>query len=122
MMEAYGFGMSGRGKGQLIYPVSIFGSCLLKEKCRVELKSMLILFPDMHEGAITSVQFHPTDSSKILTNGMDSCLKIVDIRTCTAACTFGHAEFQTSCSWSSSRFSPDGRHPQALLFPLCFRH
>jgi WD40 repeat protein len=67
------------------------------------------LHADLHEGAITSVQFHPTDSSKVLTNGMDSCLKIVDIRTCTAIQTLRNAEFQTSYGWSSSSFSPDGR-------------
>lgn len=64
---------------------------------------------DIHEGAITSVQFNPSDSSKALTNGMDSKISIVDLRTCKPLQKFGHAEFRTSYSWSSSSFSPDGR-------------
>jgi WD40 repeat protein len=64
----------------------------------------------IHEGAVTSVQFHPKDSSKILTNGMDSCIKIVDIRTCTAIHTFSDAQFQTSYGWASASFSPDGKY------------
>ena len=66
--------------------------------------------PRIHEGAVTSVQFHPTDSSKILTNGMDSCMKLVDIRTCTALRTFSDPQFQTSYGWSSASFSPDGKY------------
>jgi autophagy-related protein 16 len=44
---------------------------------------------------------------------MDSCLKIVDIRTCTAIHTLRHPEFQTSQTWSKSVFSPDGRYVAA---------
>lgn len=62
----------------------------------------------LHEGAVTSVQFHPVDSTKVLTNGMDSCIKIVDIRTSTPIQTFRDDQFQTSYAWSSAAFSPDG--------------
>lgn len=64
----------------------------------------------IHEGAVTSVQFHPKDSSKILTNGMDSCIKIVDIRTGTAIQTFSDPQFHTSYGWASASFSPDGMY------------
>ena len=71
---------------------------------------------DLHEGAVTSVQFHPTDNSKVLTNGMDSCLKIVDLRTGgTPLHTIRHADFQTSYHWSSSCFSPDGTFRSCLF-------
>ena len=43
-----------------------------------------------------------------MTNGMDSRIKIVDIRTCKAIHEFSHGDFQTSYNWSSSVFSPDG--------------
>jgi WD40 repeat protein len=66
------------------------------------------LYKDVHESAITSVQLNPLDSSKIMTNGMDSKIKIVDIRTCKAIHEFSHGDFQTSYNWSSSVFSPDG--------------
>ncbi len=62
----------------------------------------------MHKSAITSVQFHPLDDSKVLTNGMDSVVKIVDVRTAKAVHEFKHVDFQTSYSWSTSVFSPDG--------------
>jgi len=66
--------------------------------------------PQLHEGAVTSIQFHPTDSSKVLTNGMDSCLKLVDLRTGTPLHSLSHQDFRTSYSWSSSTFSPDGAY------------
>jgi len=69
-----------------------------------------------HRSAITSVQFHPVDGSKVLTNGMDSLIKIVDVRTCKAIHEFSHKDFQTSYSWSSSVFSPDGKE---LLLLSC---
>jgi len=68
---------------------------------------------NVHRSAITSVQFHPKDCSKVLTNSMDSLIKIVDIRTCKAIREFSHADFQTSYSWSSSVFSPDGAYVSA---------
>jgi WD40 repeat protein len=71
---------------------------------------------DVHKSAITSVQFHPTDASKVLTNGMDSLIKIVDVRTCKAIHEFSHKDFQTSYSWSSSVFSPDGKNRTLPFF------
>lgn len=65
---------------------------------------------NVHESAITSVQLNPLDSSKVMTNGMDSRVKIVDIRTCKAIHEFRHRDFQTSYNWSSSAFSPDGAY------------
>ena len=73
----------------------------------------------IHDGAITSIQFHPTDTSKVLTNGMDSRIKVTDIRTCSPVHTLAHAEFQTSFGWSPCSFSPDGKHEVAdPLLPL----
>ena len=63
----------------------------------------------LHEGAVTSVQFHPSDTTTILTNGMDSCVKIVDMRTSAVVQTFKDPHFQTSYAWSSASFSPDGK-------------
>lgn len=66
--------------------------------------------PGMHQGGITSVQFHPqSGSSTLLTNGLDSCLKIVDARNGVAVQKFQHANFSTSHGWSASTFSPDGK-------------
>mmetsp|Transcript_26846 Transcript_26846/g.62758 ORF Transcript_26846/g.62758 Transcript_26846/m.62758 type:complete len:575 (-) Transcript_26846:426-2150(-) len=62
----------------------------------------------VHEGAISSVQFHPFDSSKVLTNGMDSRIKIIDLASCKVVHEFSHKDFHTSYSWSASVFSPDG--------------
>jgi autophagy-related protein 16 len=62
----------------------------------------------LHEGGITSVQFHPTNAMQVLTNGKDSCLKLVDVRTCTALQTFAHDQFRTAFQYSSASFSPDG--------------
>jgi len=67
----------------------------------------------LHESGITSVQFNPSDSTQVLTNSLDSSLKIVDLRTGTAIHTFRHPEFMTSHGWSSSCFSPDGRYAAA---------
>lgn len=45
---------------------------------------------------------------------MDSCLKLVDIRTCTAVHTLrGDADFSTSQTWSKAVLSPDGRYAAA---------
>jgi len=65
---------------------------------------------NVHKSAITSVQFHPMDGSKVLTNGIDSLVKIFDVRTCKVIHQFSHKDFQTSYSWSSSVFSPDGMY------------
>ena len=69
----------------------------------------LVCAEDVHRSAITSVQFHPINDSKVLTNGMDSVIKIVDVRTCKDTHVFSHKDFQTSYGWSSSVFRPDGK-------------
>lgn len=73
----------------------------------------------LHEGAVTSVQFHPTDTSKVLTNGMDSCIKLVDVRTASPIQTFRDELFQTSYAWSSAAFSPDGTSQTAKHCFMC---
>jgi len=64
---------------------------------------------EIHSEAISSVQFSPASSTQVLTNGIDSCLKLVDVRTGAAIHTFRHPEFTTAQSYSSAVFSPDGR-------------
>ena len=44
----------------------------------------------LHEGGVTSVQFHPIIENQVLTTGKDSSIKVVDIRTCTALQTMRH--------------------------------
>lgn len=68
---------------------------------------------DLHSGGVTSTQIHPTNSTQILTNGRDSSLKIVDVRTCTAIYTLQHKDFRTTFNWSSSALSPDGTYAAA---------
>jgi hypothetical protein len=46
---------------------------------------------------------------QVLTNGKDSCLKVVDIRTCTALQTLVHDGFRTGFQYSGASFSPDGK-------------
>lgn len=67
----------------------------------------------IHEAAITSVQFNPTDTGQVLTNGLDSKLKIVDIRTGLSLRTFQHPNFTNVHGWSSAVFSPDGMYVAA---------
>jgi autophagy-related protein 16 len=67
----------------------------------------------MHEGAITSVHFSPVDATKLLTNGMDACLKIIDLRTGLALETFRDADLITTQSWSKAVWSPNGRYVAA---------
>lgn len=69
--------------------------------------------PELHRGAVTSVRFHPLDASKVLTNGMDSTLKISDIRARVPLRTFADPRFRTSYGWASASFSPDGRYAGA---------
>ena len=68
----------------------------------------------LHEGGITCVQFHPSNSTQVLTNGKDSCLKVVDVRTCTALHTLRHEDFRTNYTWSSCSFSGDGDYAAAI--------
>ena len=63
----------------------------------------------MHDNSITSVQFNPVDGTQVLTNGLDSCLKIVDVRTGAAIHTLRHANFHTAQSWAASSYSPNGK-------------
>lgn len=67
----------------------------------------------LHEGGVTSVHFHPKNSTELLTNGRDSMLKVVDIRTCTPIQTLMHEDFRTMFNWSSCSFSPDGMYAAA---------
>jgi len=69
--------------------------------------------PSLHAGCITSVGFDPMDSRKILTNGKDSMLKIVDVRMCRAVKTFEDEGFRTTLSNSRCSFSPDGNYVTA---------
>jgi autophagy-related protein 16 len=64
----------------------------------------------LHEGGITTVQFHPTNAMQVLTNGKDSCLKVVDVRTCTALQTLVHDDFRTTFQFSGASFSPNGEN------------
>lgn len=64
----------------------------------------------LHEAAVTSCKFSPTDSSMVLTNGLDNCLKITDIRSGLPIHTFRDDSFSTLHGWSSAAFSPDGRY------------
>jgi len=68
----------------------------------------------LHEGGITSVQFHPSIMTQVLTTGRDSTVKLVDIRTCVALETMSHNDYRISCSWSSCAFSPDGVYAGAV--------
>ncbi|CAB9506663.1 related protein 16-1 [Seminavis robusta] len=67
----------------------------------------------LHESSITSVQFNPADSTQVLTNGLDSCLKLVDIRTGAAIHTFRHQSFHTGQSWSAAALSSNGAYAAA---------
>jgi hypothetical protein len=67
----------------------------------------------MHEAGVTSVHLNLANNLQVLTNGLDSCLKFIDIRTGIALQTLRHADFQTSHSWSSSVLSPDGKYAAA---------
>ena len=64
---------------------------------------------DLHENGVTSVRCSPMDGTKLLTNGRDSCLKIVDVRTADTVQVFSHEGFRTTFNWSSSSWSPDGK-------------
>mmetsp|Transcript_28287 Transcript_28287/g.43512 ORF Transcript_28287/g.43512 Transcript_28287/m.43512 type:complete len:386 (-) Transcript_28287:614-1771(-) len=67
----------------------------------------------LHMDEVTSVQFHPLNTTQILTNGKDSILKLVDIRTCLPIHSFSHPQFKTIFKQSSSSLSPDGKYVSA---------
>lgn len=66
--------------------------------------------PMLHEGGVTSVQWKPGSSHEILTNGRDSTLKIVDVRTKALVKAFRDSGFRTLTNHASSSFSPDGAY------------
>lgn len=56
------------------------------------------------------MQFNPSNHLQVLTNGTDSCLKLIDIRTGMPIHTLRQpGEFSTIQSWSQSALSPDGK-------------
>jgi autophagy-related protein 16 len=63
----------------------------------------------LHEGGITSVQFHPHVATQVLTNGKDATVKLVDIRTGTALQTMRHDDFRSDFNSSVCCLSPDGK-------------
>merc|ERR1711971_1334094 len=56
---------------------------------------------------------HPSVPTQILTNGTDSCLRLIDIRAVKTLQTFKHPDFKTSHSWSAAALSPDGLYAGA---------
>ncbi|GAX25765.1 hypothetical protein FisN_8Hh333 [Fistulifera solaris] len=66
-------------------------------------------FTELHGGGVTSIHFNLANSTEVLTNGLDSCLKLIDVRTGMPLQTFRHKDFVTSQSWSSGVLSPDGK-------------
>ncbi|GAX15373.1 hypothetical protein FisN_8Lh333 [Fistulifera solaris] len=66
-------------------------------------------FTDLHGGGVTSIHLNRANSTEVVTNGLDSCLKLIDIRTGIPLQTFRHKDFVTSQSWSSGVVSPDGK-------------
>jgi len=74
----------------------------------------------LHKDSITSVNINPAMSTQVLTQGKDSCLKIVDVRTGNVVHTLRHEEFRTGYNWSSSSFSPDGMLCMSAYFFVLF--
>lgn len=72
----------------------------------------------LHEDGVTSVMCSPTDGTKLLTNGRDSNLKIVDIRMCESIQSFSDNSFRTTFNWSASTYSPDGKCEYYLLLKV----
>ena len=70
--------------------------------------------PGLHDGGITSVQFHPSIVTQVLTTGKDSTLKVIDMRTCTALMTMRHDSYRNNYSWSTCALSPDGAYAGAV--------
>lgn len=69
--------------------------------------------PNLHGGGTTSVHWNPKNSHEVLTNGRDSSLKIVDVRTSTVISTFCDPGFRTLSNYASCSFSPDGLYVAA---------
>lgn len=68
---------------------------------------------EMHEGGITSVHFSPVDATKVLTNGMDSTLRVIDLRKGAPVETFRDTDLTTVQTWSRAVWSPNGRYVAA---------
>lgn len=112
-MEGYDSGICAREIEVQISQVRSGVKLLAWQNCRIENSFSIFAASEMHEGGITSVHFNPANTLQVLTNGLDSCLKLVDIRTGMAIQTLRHPEFTTSQSWSSSVLSPDGHFAAA---------
>ena len=67
----------------------------------------------LHEGGVTAVRFSPVDATKVLTNGMDSTLRVIDLRTGTVVETLRDNDLSTVQTWSSAAWSPNGRYVAA---------
>lgn len=63
----------------------------------------------LHHGGITSVHWNPSNPTLLLTNGMDSVCKVVDIRTYLPLHTFQHEGLKTVHNGARSVFSPNGK-------------
>jgi len=64
----------------------------------------------LHEGGCTSVQFHPTNATQVLTSGKDSSLQVVDMRTGKVVKKYTHDEFRTTNTMTNAVWSPDGNY------------
>jgi len=69
---------------------------------------------NLHEGGVTCVKFHPINATQILTNGKDSSLKLVDMRTRSVLHTLRENEFRTTYYWSSCAISSDGQYAASV--------
>lgn len=59
------------------------------------------------------MHFSPVDATKVLTNGMDSTLHVVDLRTGNVVETFRDSDLTTIQTWSRAVWSPNGRYVAA---------
>jgi autophagy-related protein 16-1 len=64
----------------------------------------------IQEAGVTSVQFDPSDMTRVLASSLDSTLKIIDIRSGQVAQRFSNGDIAASSGWSNAVFSPDGRY------------
>ena len=67
----------------------------------------------MHQGGITSVAFDPSDSRQLLTNCLDSTLRLIDLRSGRVTRTMKHEKFATFHGTSAACLSPDGKYVAA---------
>lgn len=71
---------------------------------------------NLHDNGITSVMCSPLDGTKLLTNGLDSILRIVDVRMADIIHSFSHEGFRSTFNWSASTWSPDGKSLKIMQF------